>query len=143
MGEKGIVVSGNVKVLVVDDEKGVVDCVQKGLEIMGWDVRAALGGKEAIEAVSKTDFDVVLLDLVMPGMNGVETCRGIKKVSPKTEVLLFSGVAPEIERHLMSFLDAGGVDLILRKPLFFGEVADAIQRLIDKKQGYKKSSEAA
>jgi two-component system OmpR family response regulator len=127
---------GNVKVLIVDDEKAIVESVQKGLQPQGWDVHTVLGGREAIEVASRVNFDVVLLDLVMPGMDGVETCRGIKKVSPKTEVLLFSGVAPEVEK----FLDAGGVDMILRKPLFFGEVADAIQRLIDRKQGLRKST---
>ena len=72
----------------------------------------------------------MLVDLVMPGMNGVETCKGIKKVSPKTKVLLLSGFPNEIERHHTSFIDAGGKDLYLRKPLFADEVAKAIKEIL-------------
>ncbi len=124
-----------IKILIVDDEQIVVEGIKKGLESTGWEVHTILGGKEAIELLSKTYFDVVILDLVMPGMNGVQACRGIKKVSPNTEVLLLSGVPAEIERLLVPFLDAGGRDFILRKPLFSGEVALAVRRLLGEKLG--------
>ena len=121
-----------IKVLIVDDEEIVVQGIKKGLEITGFIVKTILGGKHAIELAKKEFFDVVLVDLIMPGMNGVDTCRGIKEVSPKTEVLLLSGFPNEIEKSQLAFVNAGGKDLFLRKPLLADEVADAIATVLSK-----------
>ncbi len=119
-----------IKVLIVDDEEVVVQGIKKGLEYNNMKVKTILGGKEAINLCSKEFFDVVLVDLVMPGLNGVETCIGIKKVSQKTQVLLLSGFPNELEKHQMNFFNAGGIDLFLRKPLLAGEVAEAINKIM-------------
>jgi len=115
-----------IKVLIVDDEEIVVQGIKKGLNSSKFDVQTILGGQHAIDLLKKEFFDVVFVDLIMPGLNGVETCAGVKKVSPKTRVLLLSGFPKEIEKYSMAFLEAGGRDLFLRKPLMADEVADAI-----------------
>jgi two-component system, OmpR family, alkaline phosphatase synthesis response regulator PhoP len=117
------------KILIVDDEEIVVAGIKKGLEYTGHNVKTILGGKEAIKLAAKEHFDLVIVDLVMPGLNGVETCRGIKEVSPSTEIVLLSGFPNEIERLLPSFLAAGGRDLFLRKPLYATEVEETIHKL--------------
>jgi YesN/AraC family two-component response regulator len=117
------------KILIVDDEEIVVAGIKKGLEFTGHNVKTILGGTGAIKLSSEEHFDLVIVDLVMPGINGVETCRGIKQVSPTTEVVLLSGFPNEIERLLPSFLAAGGRDLFLRKPLYATEVEETIQKL--------------
>lgn len=119
-----------IKVLIVDDEEIVIKGIKKGLKFSGFIVHVVIGGKEAIHSVKKEFYDVVLIDLVMPGMNGVETCKEIKKISPKTEVLLLSGYPQEIEKLQQDFLDAGGQDLFLRKPLLANEVKDAINKIL-------------
>lgn len=119
-----------IRVLIVDDEEIVIRGIKKGLEHSGFFVKAIIGGEAAIDLVKKESFDVVLVDLVMPGMNGVETCKGIKELSPKTEVLLLSGYPQEIEKLQQSFIDAGGTDLFLRKPLMADEVRDAINKVL-------------
>lgn len=121
-----------IKVLIVDDEEIVVKGLSKGLRYNGFDVKTVIGGKEAIQMVEKEFFDVVIVDLVMPGMNGVDTCKGIKKISPKTEVLLLSGFPKEIENLQMKFLEAGGKDVHMRKPLMANEVKDEILKLFKK-----------
>lgn len=123
----------SVNILIVDDEEIVVAGMKKGLESCGWNVDTVLGGEQAIELCSKKFIDVVLVDLVMPGLDGVETCKRVKKLSPKSDVLLFSGVAGALENKVMPFLQAGGRDLILRKPLFPGEVEQAIKQLLGEK----------
>jgi YesN/AraC family two-component response regulator len=122
----------NRKILIVDDEEIVVAGIKKGLDYSGHIVKTILGGKEAIQLVAKEYFDLVIVDLVMPGLNGVETCRGIKEVSPTTEVMLLSGFPGEIERLLPSFLAAGGIDMFLRKPLYSTEIEETLQKLFDK-----------
>ncbi|MFH2020104.1 MAG: response regulator [archaeon] len=119
-----------IKVLIVDDELIVIKGIKKGLEHSGFDVKTIIGGEGAINLAQKEFFDVIIVDLVMPGINGVETCKGVKKISPKTEVLLLSGFPQEIEKLQMSFINAGGKDLFLRKPLLADEVKDAIIEIL-------------
>jgi len=119
-----------IKVLLVDDEEIVIEGIKKGLELSGFYVKAIIGGKEAIDLVKEEYFDVVLMDLIMPGMNGVDACKGIKEISSKTEVLLLSGYPQEIEKFQMAFINAGGKDLFLRKPLLANEVENAINKIL-------------
>jgi two-component system, OmpR family, alkaline phosphatase synthesis response regulator PhoP len=121
------------KVLIIDDEEIVVRGIKKGLEYNGFYVKTILGGRPAIDLAKKEFFDIVLVDLIMPGMNGVDTCKRIKEISPKTEVLLLSGYPKEIERFQTAFIDAGGRDLFLRKPLMANEVKDAIDKILKTK----------
>mgnify|MGYP001559356718 FL=1 len=128
--------SKNVSVLVVDDDEVACRGIKKGLEEnTGFAAKTALDGASAIKMAETEHFDVVIVDLVMPGMNGVETCRGIKKVSPGTEVVLLSGFPSEVEKLQMSFIEAGGKDLYIRKPLLAGEIAEAITKLLKEKRG--------
>jgi DNA-binding response OmpR family regulator len=119
------------KVLIVDGKDALINGIKKGLEISGFNVKTAIGGKEAIELAEKEFFDVVLVDLLMSDMDGVETCKGIKKVSSKTEVLLLSEFPTELEKFQLDFINAGGKDLFLRKPLLKNEVRDAINKLLN------------
>jgi YesN/AraC family two-component response regulator len=121
----------SIKVLIVDDEQIVIQGIKKGLEFSGFYVNAVIGGEEAIKLVKNEFFDIVLVDLVMPGMNGVDVCRGIKEISPKTEVLLLSGYPHEIENLQQAFIEAGGKDIFLRKPLMADEVKNAINKILE------------
>ncbi len=81
------------KVLVVDDEREFSVVLSERLRQRDYDVQFCFGGKEALEFLSKTPFDVVLLDLVMPEMDGIATLKEIKLRHPLTEVILLSGNA--------------------------------------------------
>jgi DNA-binding response OmpR family regulator len=78
-------------VLVVDDEQDFVDTLVKRLERRGFNVTGVGGGKEALLLLGQKTFDVVILDVMMPGMDGIETLREIKLSWPKTQVILLSG----------------------------------------------------
>lgn len=78
-------------VLVVDDEQDFVDTLVKRLERRGFNVTGVGGGKEALMLLGQKTFDVVILDVMMPGMDGIETLREIKLGWPKTQVILLSG----------------------------------------------------
>ena len=81
------------KILLVDDEKTMVKYLSKRLLKKGFDINVAYSGKEALERISKKDFDVVLLDVLMPEMDGIETLQEIKKRKPMTEVIMLTGHA--------------------------------------------------
>lgn len=81
------------RVLVVDDEKDFVEQISQRLEIREFEVFQAFSGEEALEKSSKALFDVVILDVVMPGISGVETLKKLKAERPLTEVIMLTGHA--------------------------------------------------
>lgn len=83
----------NYKLLLVDDEKTMVKYLSKRLIKKGFEISIAYNGIDALKQVKETDFDVVLLDVLMPGMNGIDTLREIKKIKPRTEVIMLTGHA--------------------------------------------------
>ena len=127
----------NGKILVVDDEQIVLTAFQIELEQEGYDVTTASTGKEAIGLALKQSFDIIFTDLVMPEMNGTQLCRQIKKISPQTEVVLFSGSPYEVSLQQEEFMQAGGRDEMLRKPLEENVLAKVTGNLM-KELAYKR-----
>ncbi len=80
-------------VLVVDDEGAIRYSVSKTLQRVGYRVSEAASGEEAIDLISDNDFDVVLTDIRMPGIDGVELLRRIKELIPDSSVILMTGYA--------------------------------------------------
>jgi len=104
-------------ILIIDDEKIALIALQEELERAGYSCKVALNGDEGIELVKKEMFDIVYTDLIMPGKNGVEVCKEIKKISPDTEIVLISGYAKKVLMLKHDFIQAGGNIEILVKPL--------------------------
>ena len=121
------------KILVVDDKRIVLMGLMRIFEDEGYFVKIALGGKKAIEMASKEHFDIVYTDLKMPFVNGVAVCEEIKKMSPKTEVIVFSGSPDELEKLLVDFLSKGGKDMNLRKPVFSEEIIRITKQVLTAK----------
>lgn len=80
-------------VLVVDDEGAIRYSVSKTLQRVGYRVSEAASGEEAIDLVNANEFDVILTDIRMPGIDGVELLRRIKDVAPDASVILMTGYA--------------------------------------------------
>lgn len=79
------------KVMIVDDEKDFVEMLSLRLKEMDERVTAAYSGQECLEILEKDDIDVVILDIKMPGMDGIETLKEIKKRFPLIEVIMLTG----------------------------------------------------
>jgi two-component system response regulator HydG len=94
-GEVGVM-GAKAKVLVVDDEAVVRESYLRTLSGVRYNVRAALSGREALRMMEAEHFDVILLDLRMPEMDGIEVLREIKKRWPECEVVIITGY-PSIE----------------------------------------------
>jgi CheY-like chemotaxis protein len=118
------------KVLVVDDEQIVLTAFRIELQEAGYDVATATSGKEALALLIKGPFEIVYTDLIMPEMNGTQLCRQIKRISPQTEVVLFSGNPYEVAQQQEAFMAAGGRDEMLRKPLEENILASVTENLI-------------
>ena len=79
------------KVLLVDDEEEFIATLGQRLEARNLKVSTSTSGAEAIDLVDKQDFDVIVLDLAMPGMDGLETLKRIKEQHPDTEIIMLTG----------------------------------------------------
>ena len=111
------------KVLVVDDEKDFVEMFAMRLEDAGERVRKAYSGEEGLEVLAKSDIDVVILDIKMPGMDGIETLREIKRRFPLVEVILLTGhgaVDTAVEGMKLGAFD------YLNKPAEFKELLEKL-----------------
>jgi len=78
-------------VLLVDDEKDFVEMLSLRLQEAGERVTPAYNGKECLETLEKKNIDVVILDIKMPGMDGIETLKEIKRKYPLVEVIMLTG----------------------------------------------------
>jgi len=87
--------NGKGKVLVVDDQRVLRLSLAGIIEDQGYDVTDVEDGYQAIEAVRASAFDLVFMDIKMPGINGVQAFREIKKINPKTVVVMMTGFAVE------------------------------------------------
>ena len=83
------------KLLVVDDEIEVCNALNEFLSIKGYQVFTALNGQEALSIVAAKQPHIVLLDIIMPGMGGIETLEAIKKIAPLTGVVMITALTDE------------------------------------------------
>jgi two-component system, NarL family, response regulator LiaR len=118
-----------VSILIVDDHEVVRNGIRSYLEtIKDFDVLGeAESGEKAVRMVSELIPDIVLLDLIMPGMDGVETTRQIKKISPRTQVVVLTSYHEDV--HIFPALKAGAISYIL-KDMKMEKLADALQRAV-------------
>lgn len=111
------------KVLLVDDEKEFIELMSQRLETRGLKVVTVASGEEAIAEVADHSFDVAVVDLAMPGIDGIETMKQIKKVRPDMEVIMLTGQAT-----VKSGIDAmkhGALDF-LEKPVIINDLLEKI-----------------
>ena len=80
-------------VLLVDDEEQFLDTLSQRLELRGIKVDTVTGGEEAMEKISTKKFDAIVLDLVMPGIDGIETLKRLKEENPDIQIIMLTGKA--------------------------------------------------
>ena len=128
------------RVLIVDDEERVVQSIAGVLEDEGFLVTTTGGGAEAIELFQKEEPDVTLLDIWMPGMDGIEVLKRLKAISPDCLVIMISGHATI--STAMAAVKFGAFDFI-EKPLSLDLLLQTIRRAIDRQKEEGKASGAA
>lgn len=99
------------QVLVVDDEARIREVVQYALEREGYRVSSVDDGNDAVDALTRGTFDLVVLDIMLPGLDGLEVCRRVRATS-KVPILFLSARSDEIDRVLG--LELGGDDYLVK-----------------------------
>ena len=112
------------RVLIVDDEKDFVEMLSLRLKQVGEKAAPAYSGRECLETLAQKEIDVVILDIKMPGMDGIETLREIKKRFPLVEVIMLTGHGAT--ETAVEGMKLGAFDYLL-KPADFADLSDKLE----------------
>jgi CheY-like chemotaxis protein len=114
------------RILLVDDNEDFLDSTRDVLEIEGYDVVTATNGPEAIARAAAEAFDLILMDIKMPGMNGVESFIEMKKHNPRIEVIMATAYSVQ---DLITQALKEGARAVLQKPLNLARLFDTIREI--------------
>ncbi len=118
------------KILVVDDEKNIRLTLSQTLDTLGMPVQTAGDGEEALQKLQESDFSLVLLDLKLPGMDGLEVLRRIRESRPEIQVIMITAHG-SIE-YAVEAMKLGAVDFI-RKPFSPGEIRGLVAKVLERR----------
>ena len=124
------------KILVVDDDPDIVEILRYNLSLAGYDVKAASNGKEAIKKAKIFIPEIILLDVMMPEMDGIEACRLIREIPSLNNTLIIFLSARNEDYTQISAFDAGADDYISKpvKPKILLKKISSIFKRIQKKE---------
>jgi DNA-binding response OmpR family regulator len=116
------------RILLVDDKRDILDTMGEILEIChNHDVQGAASGKEALKWIRKKTYDLVVMDLALPLMNGVEVISKVRKLNPKLDIVVLTGIC--CNEELLKKLKVLGVQKIFVKPRGIHELLHHIKKL--------------
>ena len=131
-------VEDNTQILIVDDEPSICSALHRILSIEGYQVRTALDGETALKLCREKAPDVLLLDLMMPGMDGREVCRRVRKSATATHIIYFTAKTDSADppglRQLRHEADA-----LITKPCTVKTLLSKIQSVLKGAQQLKKA----
>jgi DNA-binding response OmpR family regulator len=124
-----------VRILLVDDEADLVDAIARGLRRHGYAVDTALDGDEALAKATWTPYDLICLDITMPGIDGFEVCRSLRQDPPEGGAprILMLTARDTVEERIRG-LDVGADDYLV-KPFAFDELAARVRSLLRRDPG--------
>ncbi|MEE4363273.1 MAG: response regulator [Desulfotignum sp.] len=122
------------KILVVDDEKAIISLLEQAFSRKGYAVRSAMDAETALEILENETIYVMFFDLNLPGMNGIELCREIKKRRPVSVIYAITGYASLFE--LADCRDAGFEDYF-KKPVNLSTLMDRAASAFEKIERWK------
>jgi len=125
----------NPRILLVDDEDEFRLALSKRLEVRGIETKAVSSGQAALAEIKNNPYDVILLDIKMPQMNGIEALAEIKKINPLLEVIILSGHASV--DAAMEITKLGGYDYVI-KPCPLDDLLEKIETAYERKLNREK-----
>jgi two-component system OmpR family response regulator len=125
-------VNGPPRILVVDDESSIVDAVATSLRYEGFDVEEASTGRDALAAVAREEPDLIVLDWMLPDIEGIEVGRRLRERGHKTAILFLT--AKDAVENKVDALRAGGDDYVT-KPFSLAEVVARVQAILRRTAG--------
>jgi DNA-binding response OmpR family regulator len=127
------------RILVVDDDPGILDVVSYALREAGYEVETRTDGPGALEAAQGRDYDLLVLDLMLPGMSGTDVCRKLREEGQMLPVVMLTAKDAELDRVLGLEL---GADDYVSKPFSSAELVSRV-RAIFRRREYDRTVDAA
>jgi two-component system, OmpR family, response regulator CpxR len=127
------------KVLLVDDEREFVQTLSERLQVRDVGSAVAYDGESALHMVAEDEPEVMILDLKMPGIDGIEVLRRVKKTHPKIEVIILTGHGNEEDRKVCMEL---GAFAYLQKPVNINELSEVLQKANEKAHSPKSGNQS-
>jgi two-component system copper resistance phosphate regulon response regulator CusR len=124
------------KILLIEDEVKLANFIAKGLTEVGYVVTHESNGSEALETAAVNEFDLILLDIMLPGQSGFEVLKNLREFSIDTPIIFMSALSES--EHVIKGLDLGAVDYI-KKPFDFEELKARV-RNVQRKFGSTRAS---
>lgn len=125
------------KILLVEDETGVASFIKKGLREEGLDVSVALDGNTGLSMALSHHFDLIILDIMLPGMNGVEVCRTIRKHNKQVPILFLTALGTS--ENIVTGFNSEADDYLV-KPFKFVELLARIKSLLRRTEASAKGA---
>jgi DNA-binding response OmpR family regulator len=119
------------KILLVEDEQKVAAFIHKGLEEQGHQVQHAYDGKSGLDLALENDFDLIILDVILPNINGIDVCRIVRKNNEEVPILMLTALGTTDDK--VNGLEAGADDYLV-KPFQFKEFVARINALSRRRQ---------
>ena len=119
------------KILIVDDDPSIVDLLNQFLKRKGFKCKTAADGQEAIDLLEKSPFTIIVTDLIMPRVDGLELLKKVKESWPDTDVIVMTGYTKNFT--YTDVIKAGASDFV-QKPFTLDEIEAKLQRLIKERQ---------
>jgi DNA-binding response OmpR family regulator len=116
------------KILIAEDENAIAKALQLKLEHLGFNVELASNGEEALEALKKTKFDLMLLDIMMPKVDGFGVLAGLKNLNYKPIVLISSNLSQSSDRD--KAISLGADDFLVKSDVSLKEIVDKINEAL-------------
>lgn len=113
-------------ILVVDDQEGIRSLLAEMCSLLGYDVETASSGDEALEVAAIRNFNAALIDMKMPGLDGLETLEGLRKLDPNLKMILMTGYGeiPQMGEALNK-----GASKIIHKPFDLADIMNCLSNI--------------
>ena len=118
------------RILVIDDDPDIVQFVKMNLELEGYEVESATGGAEALKILSEEDFDLVLLDVMMPEIDGFTVCRRIKEEPRTKEIPVIFLTAKGGGEALAEGFESGAI-MYINKPFTANKLLTIVTTMLE------------
>lgn len=115
------------KILIIEDEFHVVNLLKRGLEEEGYDISVAMDGTSGLEMAQQHQFDLLIVDIMLPGINGIEICRRIRVQNKALPILMLTALGST--ENIVTGLDSGADDYLV-KPFKLAELLARLRTLL-------------
>src|SRR5690606_12462901 len=120
------------KILVIEDQSKLASLIQRGLSADGYDVRIASDGELGLDMIYHNAFDLIVLDVMLPGISGIEVCQLLRKENNPVPILMLTALSAT--NNVVTGLDSGADDYMV-KPFKFEELKARIRTLVRRANG--------